>query len=187
MAIKGLNNVINNLQKVKNAISRDVDIKFISLSLDWISNKANSNLDQRTKGIWGSDSRQWTKKIYKTYGILENQDMNSASIEFGIGGRGANNPHSEADDVGWQYDLPSEYKDDDGRWVFKDARTGQWVGIHTIEILGKKYVVRTFNGYEGKSFLYDAFMEYKQNRIWVTLYQQAFDEVMKGVIKNGRK
>ena len=170
MAIKGLNNVINNLQKVKNAINKDVDIKFISLSLDWIKEKANSNLDKNSQHFWGSDARNWTKKIYKTYGILENQDMNSASIEFGIGIKG--NISGTIQDVarkeGWEYNVPTIYKDGQGRWTFHDARRDMWV---------------TINGYEGKSFLYDAFIEYMQNKIWVTLYQQAFNEIMKGVIK----
>ena len=169
MAIKGLNKIIKNLENVKKALANDVDILFIDLSLDWISKRANEILDVRTKNFWGSDARVWTKKIDKKIGILENQDMNSASIEFGIGDEGARFGEIQhiAKEQGWEYNKPSEFKDDRGRWTFKDARTGIWV---------------TFSGYQGKSFLYDAFIEYMQGRIWVQLYQQAFDEVMRSVI-----
>ena len=92
MAIKGLNKVIKNLENVKKALANNVDPLFIRKSLEWISFQANTNLDNRTSHFWGSDARSWNYKIYQTFGILENQDMNSASIEFGIGRVGANNP-----------------------------------------------------------------------------------------------
>ena len=171
MAIKGLNKVLQNLQNIKRTINNDIDVLFIDLSLDWISKRANEILNVRTKNFWGSDARQWTKKIYKTYGILENQDMNSASIEFGIGDNGARFGEIQhiAKQEGWEYDMPSEHKDSQGRWTFQDARTGIWV--------------KGFSGYQGKSFLYDAFIEYMQNRVWVSLYQIAFDRVMRGAIR----
>lgn len=168
MAIKGIKKVKQNLQNIKKALNNDIDVLFISKSLDWIKQKANANLDIRTQRFWGSEARLWTKKIYKTYGILENQDMNSASIEFGIGRFGANSPHPIAQSQNYEYDVPSQYKDAFGRWTFQDTRTGIWI---------------TFSGYEGKSFLYDAFVEYMSRNIWVQKYQEAFDEIMKKVIK----
>ena len=157
------------MKRVRKALKENIEVLFIEKSLDWISQKANNNLDARTSYFWGSDARSWTKRIYKTYGILENQDMNSASIEFGIGKVGLYhaNTSSTLATPDYEYDRPSQYKDSDGNWTFKDARTGIWV---------------TFNGYEGKSFLYDAFVEYMQNRVWVKLYQEAFDSIMRGVI-----
>ena len=170
MAIKGINEILNNLKNIKKAMNSDIDILFIDLSLEWIKNRANANLDARTSHFWGSDARSWTKKIYKTFGVLENQDMNSASIEFGIGRTGKHFGEIQrlAKSVNWEYDVPSEYKDASGRWTFKDERTGIWL---------------TFSGYEGKSFLYDAFVEYMQDKIWIKLYQKAFDSIMGGVIK----
>lgn len=169
--IKGLDKVINNLKAIKKS-SVEIDTLFIRKSLIWIGNTANTNLDSRTKHFWGSEARNWNLKIYATYGILENQDMNSASIEFGIGKTGGelfNEITWVAREEGYQYDVPSAYKDDEGRWTFQDARTGIWV--------------RNFSGYKGKSFLYDAFISYMQSNIWVTLYQEAFDEVMRRIIK----
>lgn len=170
MAIKGLNRVLQNLQNVRKSLYDNVEYLFIDYSLEWIKKRANANLDKRTSHFWGSDAREWTKKIYKTYGMLENQDMNSASIEFGIGrtGAGFSEISTIAKEQGWEYDVPSVNKDSLGRWTFKDARTGIWV---------------TFSGYQGKSFLYDAFIEYMQDRVWVELYEKAFNKCMRGVIK----
>ena len=165
---KGLDKVITNLKNVRNAIQNDVNYMFISKSLDWISLKANRFLDRKTHHFFGSDAREWTKKIYSTFGILENNDMNSASIEFGIGRIGASNPLPEAIANGYEYDKPSSYKNADGYWTFQDVRTGMWL---------------TIKGYEGKSFLYDAFCEFMLNRIWVKIYEQCFNRVMRRVIK----
>lgn len=167
--IKGLDKVLKNLKAIRKALKSDIDYLFINKSLDWILLKANENLDGRTHHFWGSEARSWTKKIYKTFGLLENDDMNSASIEFGIGRVGLYHPTTSAflSTPEYEYDKPSIHKDVDGKWTFKDARTGIWV---------------TFNGYEGKSFLYDAFSEYMMDKIWIKLYQEAFDEIVKKVI-----
>lgn len=173
--IKNLDKTINNLRQVKKAINNDVLYLFIDMSLDWIANRANQILDTRTKHKYGSDARSWTKKIYGTFGYLENNDMNSGAIEFGIGIEGLTGNLSSYGrdnykdiDSKYAFDLPSQYKDDLGYWSFLDARTGEWL---------------TINGYQGKSFLYDAFMEYKQNDIWKQMYKKAFDQVMRSVIK----
>lgn len=162
---------ISKLYRIKQAFSNnEISLLFIEKSLHWIADKANKNLDERTHHFWGSDARSWTKKIYSTFGILENNDMNSASIEFGIGRVGATRSveNFSALENSYEYDKPSEYKDENGYWTFKDARTGLWVRI---------------NGYVGKSFLYDAFSEYLMNKIWVELYKQAFDTIIGGICK----
>lgn len=178
--IKGLKKVLRNLNNVKEALNEDIDVRFIELSLEWIANQANINLDQRTNGNHSSDARIWNIKIYKTFGILENRDMNSAAIEFGIGTYGENtvafasdtNPSEfikTVNDNSYQYNVPSDAKDDEGRWSFYDPRTQEW------------YI--KFRGYSGKSFLFDALMEYYQKQKWKILYQQAFNEIVKGAIK----
>lgn len=161
--------VINNLNAIKKAIPR-IEEEFISRSLDWIANKANENLDKRTNHFWGSDARLWAKNIKPSlgYGILENLDMNSAAIEFGIGKVGEIVKHVESQKNGYQYNKPSEYKDELGNWTFKDEKTGLWV--------------RNFGGYVGKSFLYDAFTEYMQTNVYLEIYQTTFDEIIRSVI-----
>lgn len=167
---KGLDKVITNLTRIKMELNSKIDYTFIDLSLEWIKKKANSNLDKRTSKFWGSDARQWTKTIIGSVGKLENQDMNSASIEFGIGQAGniSGTIQNIAKQEGWEYNLPSVFKDNNGRWTFRDDRTGIWI---------------TFDGYEGKSFLYDAFVEYMQSNVWYQLYQKAFDKIVRGAIK----
>ena len=183
--ISGINQVINNLRKVRNAINNDINSLFITKSLEWIRDRAIEILKTKlsfqpnwfgtevttsvTQKENGDITGTWViKQISKNSYILENTYENSASIEFGIGIVAEENPHVVAEEVGYNYNVPSIDKDISGAWTFKDQNEQIWY---------------RFRGYEGKSFLYDAFMEYKQNNIWVKKYQEAFDEIMRSVIK----
>ncbi len=168
--IRNLNVVINNLKLIKKSKNL-IDMTFIDIALDRIKDRANNLLDQRTEHFWGSDARSWTKNVTAHRGILENNDMNSASIEFGIGTIGAMGSLEEVGQLmqEYKYNVPSEYKDDFGRWSFTDERTGIYLS--------------NFSGYIGKSFLYDTFTEYMQDRLWVEDYKIAFDRVMRGICK----
>lgn len=170
MSIKGLNKVINNLENIKNSLYQ-VNELFIDLSFDYIINYANNLLDKRLKNeyqTFGSVVKEWDKNIKGNTGILTNKDDNSAAIEFGIGIVGEHNPHNDSDNSGYKYNLPSDSKDENGNWTFYEP---------TLNLFIKT------SGYEGKSFLYDSLMYYKDNKIYHQLYETAFDTIMKKVIK----
>ena len=188
--ISGINQVINNLRKVRNAINNDINSLFITKSLEWIRDRAIEILNTRLSNPANTfqtnvtDLSTWIiKQISKNSYILENTYENSASIEFGIGLVGQENPHNWAEEAHYEYNLPSDSKDENGCFVFKDKATGRTIGLKKELQNGKYVLVRYFSGYEGKSFLYNAFMEYQQNNIWVKKYQEAFDEIMRSVIK----
>lgn len=168
--IKNLNSIINKLKQIKKSKSL-IDHTFMDIALDRIITRANSILDTRSQHIYGSNARSWTKTIYRNHAILENNDMNSAAIEFGIGIVGELSSVEEVKQLTkkYKYNVPSEYKDDQGRWSFRDANTGIFF--------------RDFSGYVGKSFLYDTFVEYMQNKLWIEDYQRAFDKVMRGICR----
>lgn len=168
------NKVISNLRKIQKK-SNSIDYWFFRYSLNWIKNRANTLLDQRTNGYNSSIARQWTIKYYNTFAILENNDPNSGAMEFGIGLTGLyemhpnakNNIKNVAFENGYDYDRESPHKDMYRNWSFQ-LPDGRWI---------------TTNGYGGKSFLFDAVMEYKQNKKYIEFYQKAFDKIMKGVVK----
>ena len=173
--VSSINKVISKLTKIQNSASR-IDYWFFRYSLNWIKNRANTLLDQRTNGYNSSIARQWNIHYYNTSAILENQDPNSGAIEFGIGMTGLlEHKHPKAKNYnkgvayenGYKFDVDSPYKDNNRNWSFQ-LPDGRWI---------------TTSGYVGKSFLFDAFMEYKQKKKYVELYQKAFDKVMKGIGK----
>lgn len=171
MAIKGLNKVIKNLKNIKNS-SVEINTLFIDLSLQWIRDRANTLLDNDLRyapHTFGTNIREWEITITNNYGKLENRYENSAAIEFGIGTVGKNNPTTHAQKSSWQYNLGGNLRiNDTGAWSFYDQRGEFWFN---------------FKGYKGKSFLYDALMEYKDTKMYEIFYQQAFDIVMRKVIR----
>lgn len=159
--------VIANLKKIQSSNERMI-YWFFRYSLNWIKNRANTLLNQRTNGYNSSKAREWTITYNKDYAKLENNDLNSGAIEFGIGYVGENyNQHIASHQNGWDYNIPTQYKDQKGFWSFQ-LPNGTWI---------------TTRGYVGKSFLFDAFMEYKQTNKYSEFYQKAFDKVMKGIGK----
>lgn len=168
--IKNLDKVINNLKHIKKALVNNINTLFFKNSLNWIANRADQLLDSSLSfepNTFGTNIREWEITILGNYAKLENKYENSAAVEFGIGVVGKENPTDHAQSSHYQYDMRMS-TDDEGRWSFYDQKGDFWY---------------KFSGYKGKSFLYNAFMEYKQNDIWKQMYQKAFDEVMRGVIK----
>lgn len=174
--IKGLKKVLLNLTNIKNALKKDIDRRFIELSLKWISNRANELLDSDltyAPHTFGTNIREWDIIINNNVGRLENRYENSASVEFGIGPVGKEQPQLHAQESSWQYDIGNRLKinsENDG-WNFYDQNGKFWYN---------------FRGYKGKSFLYDALMEYNQKEMWKILYEQAFDEIV-GSIKGVKR
>lgn len=169
---KSINDVIKRLKLIQRNADR-VDYWFFDFSLRWIKNRANDLLDQRTNGYKSSNARDWKINIYDHNAILENKDMNSGAIEFGIGIKGQqnanlkakNDPRIVAQENNYVYNQSSKYKDDTFGWTFQ-LPNGNYIYTH---------------GYGGKSFLFDAFMEYLSKNMHNIFYQRAFDKVMKGI------
>ena len=173
--IRSLNKVLDNLKNVRNSLKNNIDNLFINKSLIWIRDRAitilksNLSFEANYFGTNVTNPSEWSiTKISERHYTLECDYENSASIEFGIGIVGEMNPHAIAGEVEYEYNIPSDSKRNDGAWNFIDQNEELWVN---------------FTGYVGKSFLYNAFMEYKQNEIWKLKYQEAFDEIMRGVLK----
>ena len=172
---KSINKIISNLKRIKKS-SEKIDYWFFRYSLQWIKERANALLDQRTNGYNSSQAREWTITYSRYNAKLENLDPNSGAIEFGIGIVGQeqkhesakNDPHIVASENNYIYNQSSKYKNSEGGWNF---------------YLPNGTLLVNFKGYGGKSFLYDSFMEYVQKDLHLTMYKRAFDKVMKSVIK----
>lgn len=167
--IDNLDTVVKNLRKVKNKITKKTNNLFLKNSAKWISNRADQLLEislTHESGYFHTNIKEWNIIITDNYVKLENNYENSAAVEFGIGVVGKENPHEHASQSYYQYDMRWN-TDEQGRWSFYDQNGDFWY---------------KFSGYKGKSFLYNAFMEYLQNKIYIQIYQEAFDKAMKGVV-----
>lgn len=171
---KSINQVISRLKKIQKRQGK-INYWFFRYSLNWIKNRANTLLDQRSNGYNSSHAREWNIIIYENSAILENQDPNSGAIEFGTGivgkylkdPKARNDPHIPAQENNYQYNVESASKND-GYWTYKLPFNEMYI---------------TTRGYGGKSFLFDSLMEYKHKNLAFKFYQKAFDKVMKGIVK----
>lgn len=166
--IKGLDEV---LRKLNNLANSQIAIRrlFFEKTAIWITEQANAILITRLNNTLDTfDSHvteSWEWEITDDKVTITNAYDNSASIEFGIGVVGQAHPHDEANNAGYIYNVASPSKDDLGRWSFEEPATQQWYF--------------KYSGYEGKSFLYDALVEYYFQNVWGKLYEQAFAEIFK--------
>lgn len=173
---KGLNNVIYKLQLIEKSQPLIMNM-FFQRATDWIIDEANFKLESSLyydKNTFGSNMYErsengWKVEILNDKAILTNEFENSASVEFGIGVVGANQPHPIASSVGYEYNVASEYKDDEGAWNFYD------------EFSGRYYV--KFRGYRAKSFLYNTTLEFFTSGIYSKIYKQVYNEVVGKICK----
>lgn len=156
---------INAMRSILKMIKKDIseiDDVFIERSLTWIRDKADENLKNSVGGFEGTAnvSAYWEiTQVESKKWKLTNTNPYGAYIEFGVGEVAKNKPHTKAKDSDYQYDV-NEHGDKGWTWSRED------LGI----------TMYGFRGYEGKSFLYDAFFEYKTDKVYIEIYKELLSE-----------
>ena len=90
-------------------------------------------------------------------------------VEFGVGIVGEQNPHPQATQAGYEYNVESGKKKADRSWIF-NAESEAKIDIRQENIINRtKNTVRT-KGNEASLFLYQSAMDFKSTgeykRIW---------------------
>lgn len=155
-----LEKAVEELTKMKKAIA-EVNDEFFKRSLVWIKNKADDYLEKRVGAFKGTAnvSQSWViEKISKNHWALRNVNPYGAYIEFGTGIIGQRNPHGKAKELEYEYDVNNR---GEKGWNWKNEELG-------ISMFG-------FKGYEGKSFLYDAFLDF----VLFSKYRDIYQEIIK--------
>lgn len=143
-----------------------VDNLFRKVSCRWIVNEANKNLDNSINSgypIVTEIRNNWRTIDFGNVITLLNHNEISAYVEFGTGKKGQMNPHSKSKIAGYEYNIPTDKKDSQGRWTFK-LPNGDYL---------------TFDGYVGKGFLYKAFRKYVDLKVYNEIYIKCFNEINK--------
>lgn len=177
-AQKELNNI---LKKMQTQVNRE----FISMSLDWIKNKAIEYL--YASGFGNSIIQQirgsFSTTIKNNEGSLVVAHEKGAYVEFGVGKIAKQSPHPEASSLGWEYDVDSGYKSLTSRsWVFA-LDNDEVLNIRyedTTQLSRTKSVYMT-QGSKGAFFMYNAIMDYANNiSIVGKIYENAIQKVLGG-------
>lgn len=165
---KSIENAIKELEYIKNVIPK-INEEFMKESLTWISYRADTYLDQRTKNFpnTANVSKNWSiNQVQPQYGgvafELRNDNDVVGAIEFGTGIVGKNMPHKKADELNYEYDVNGHLFNG---WSFYNEQANVYM--------------RGFTGYKGKSFLYDAFWDYYFLEEYINIYKRIYDKYIK--------
>lgn len=156
-----VNNAIDRMRKLEKRIY-EVQKRFIKKSLEWIRDRANELLKERVYNFPDTANVKDGWKIIqisKDEWQLVNENPLAGYIEFGVGLKGQLSPHKSSSEVNYQYDINNH---GEKGWNWYNENLGLFM--------------KGFTGYEGKSFLYDAFFEYQYEDINEILLEQLLKE-----------
>lgn len=118
---KSIQNAINALKTAERQLNEQMLNDFLIGACEWIRERANGYLALSTvgSGVIAEIQSGWVIGV-PTGGkiIMENTADKAVYVEFGVGVIGEQNKHDNADETGYEYNVPSESKSASGRWVF---------------------------------------------------------------------
>lgn len=187
---KSIKNAVKALETAKKQLADKMVEELLVACCERIKQRANDNIAQLDlgtnvkSGIQGAWEISKTDNGYKLTNTWHKQhgkfEMASAYVEFGVGIVGSEEPHPEASEAGYEYNVPSSSKDEDGVWGFYTnlADLDLPDGNYLIERrYGKKNdsrgrVLVSTAGTQATRFLYKAVMDFSDNHEAKTLWQE---------------
>lgn len=181
---KSIKNTVKQLETAKKQLAEQMVDELLKACCERIKSLANDNVamldigENVKSGIQGAWTVENTDNGYKLINTWHKShgkfEMAAAYVEFGSGLVGSEKPHPEADETGYQYNMPSSSKDEDGVWGFYtnladlDLPDGNYL-IERRFKQGGRVIVAT-QGTQATRFLYNAVMDFDKNneakKIW---------------------
>lgn len=86
----------------------------------WLIDRANMHLDNSDIGenVKMEIRNGWTYNFTPSGITISNSTSKAVVVEFGVGIVGESNSHPQADTEGYEYNIDTPYKQDDGSWHF---------------------------------------------------------------------
>lgn len=170
---QSLNSLGKRLDQIQSLIETKVTQRFFEMSLDWLKTQSitylRQNYPQREdQSRIAEIENEFEYEIIGDKARLINNHKQAVYVEFGIGivGRGTHPQSSNAKigAGGYEYNLPSEAKEhakniteQEDSWFYRGLTQGNIASL----------------------FMYNALMDYQHRQVYVWIYQQAMDEVLK--------
>lgn len=165
---KSVQNAIRELHRAKYNLLKAID-ELLYLSCERIALFANQNLEWVGIGniVKEQIKASWDIKVSNGVATLTNLHQKAVYVEFGTGVVGEQNPHKNAKKAGYDYNVDSPYKDEQGRWVFYadyDELDMPMSALEDITVFRKnnasRMQIRT-NGAPATMFVFDAIMRFR--------------------------
>ena len=169
LSTSSIDNAIKELTEIRKKYIKWITEDFIYESLEWIKNQAIYYHTIRTINFpnTANINKDWhIKKVFKNKNNmcyeLRNDNELVAYVEFGTGLVGDTLPHKVAKEVNYDYDMNNHGIEG---WSFKNED----FSLYFID----------FIGYEGQSFLYDAFYDYFYGNKWKDIFEENYNKHIK--------
>lgn len=181
---KSIENAIKQIKAVQKKVQTELPRVYLQKCVEWIKNTANFNLKTHylSDDIVSKIENAWdTEYLSNNYIRLINTEDTATYLEFGVGIVGQENRHTVATNAGYKYNVPSEYKKEDGSWRFYlEEGEGVDLNVGTYNVYytknGKKKVVT--KGSPANMFLFKAMKEFETSGKYKELWEQAKAEVI---------
>ena len=180
--IKSLKNAIKELKSIQTKMRVDIPNKFLNRCLDEIIIRANNYLEQIpidyrvTSNIMGS----WHKTVTGNSATLINDADKAVFIEFGVGAVGQDEPHPNASETNYKYNVQPGFKLPDDSWIFKlDNELGSDIMDKYVLHIWDTFTDTTFIQTEGQPaqlYLYNAIMDMSAQNIYQKIWNEVLEE-----------
>ena len=117
LSVASLEQLQKDIDNVRTTL-KNAKAKFIERSLNWFKTQAQAIL---TENEFGDYAEYFEITLDKNSGKIETTLEELTYIEFGTGIVGQGQPHEQAADRGWEYNVPSIYKEEMGSLGLPDT------------------------------------------------------------------
>lgn len=189
---KSIEKAIKQIKAVQKKVQKDLPRVFLQKCVEWIKAEANNNLSRIPMDyeITSFIQKNWVvSPVVGNKITLSNTAQYEAGkniavfVEFGVGSVGQSKSHDMADEANYEYNVPSRYKQSDGKWTFNahhqqyaiDLNKGYYY-IYQRENSGQ--ITAVTKGSPANMYLFKAMKAFETSGIYQKLWEQACAEVI---------
>lgn len=173
---KSIRNAIKVLQTQEKVLRENMLPQLLLRCCEFVKERANQYVETADLGrnvIQGIQSGWEIETLAKDRARLVNNYDRAVFVEFGVGVVGEQSPHEYADREGYEYNVPSEYKLEDGSWVFytnvedldlPEEALDLRIYFHEPKRKSERMNVKT-HGAKGLMYAYNAVVDLKTEKV----------------------
>lgn len=174
LSTKSIQETIKYLKSLKNDIVNLIVPEYLKNCCIIIREMANAKLSAQDigSGVISDIQTSWDIQKVSNYKFkLVNTSDKAVYIEFGVGVIGSENSHPNAENTGYEYNIPSGKKLSDNSWIFKLDNKNQ-LDISTNNIINETSNTIRTKGQPATLFVYQSVMDFITTNKYKTLWEQ---------------
>lgn len=148
--VKSINKAIETIEKVKKQYDEQIVTELLNDCSRWLIDRANEHLAQTDIGpeVKVGIMNGWSIVQSGNTATITNTHDKAVFVEFGVGTVGDKSEHPNAGRTGYWYDLPTNYKDEQGGWRFSINDETE------LDLPRKSVLSQDYNNFSGELEIY---------------------------------